>query len=74
MEAYLKTFSDRTSRNIFWSASNYAFPKCPAAIIRKSCTGTARRKRIAGADICEFIKYLLRFSMAFYTASRRLKR
>ena len=30
MEAYLKTFSDRTIRNIFWSANNYALPKCPA--------------------------------------------
>ena len=27
MEAYLKTFSDRTIRNVFWSANNYALPK-----------------------------------------------
>ena len=32
MEAYLKTFSDRTIRNIFWSANNYALPKRPAKI------------------------------------------
>lgn len=30
MEAYLKTFSDLTIRNVFWSANNYALPKCPA--------------------------------------------
>ena len=35
MEAYLKTFSDRTIRNIFWSANNYALPKCPAKIDTK---------------------------------------
>ena len=32
MEAYLKTFSDRTIRNVFWSANNYALPKLPAKI------------------------------------------
>ena len=32
MAAYLKTFSDRTIRNIFWSANNYALPKLPAKI------------------------------------------
>jgi hypothetical protein len=32
MEAYLKTFSDRTIRNIFWSANNYALPKRSAKI------------------------------------------
>ncbi len=32
MEAYLKTFSDRTIRNIFWSANNYALPKLPAKV------------------------------------------
>ena len=32
MEAYLKTFSDRTIRNIFWSTNNYGLPKCPAKI------------------------------------------
>ena len=32
MEAYLKTFSDRTIRNAFWSANNYALPKLPAKI------------------------------------------
>ena len=30
MERYLKTFSNRTIRNIFWSANNYALPKVPA--------------------------------------------
>ena len=30
MEAYLQTFSDRTIRNAFWSANNYALPKVPA--------------------------------------------
>lgn len=32
MEAYLKTFSDRTIRNIFWSANNYTLSKRPAKI------------------------------------------
>ena len=35
MEAYLKTFSDRTIRNVFWSANNYALPKPPAKIATK---------------------------------------
>ena len=30
MERYLKTFSNWTIRNIFWSANNYALPKVPA--------------------------------------------
>ena len=32
MEAYLKTFSNRTIRNVFWSANNYALPKRSAKI------------------------------------------
>ena len=31
IEAYLKTYSDRTIRNIFWSGNNYALPEIPAA-------------------------------------------
>ena len=31
MEAYLKTYSDRTIRNVFWSGNNYALPQVPAA-------------------------------------------
>ena len=27
---YLKTYSDRTIRNVFWSGNNYALPKTPA--------------------------------------------
>lgn len=50
MEDYLKIFSDRTIRNIFWSANNYALPKCPAKPARSSPTGTAMTKRgTAGA-------------------------
>ena len=30
MEAYLKTYSNRTIRNIFWSGNNYALPQTPA--------------------------------------------
>ena len=30
LTAYLKTYSDRTIRNIFWSANNYALPPQPA--------------------------------------------
>lgn len=28
--AYLKTYSDRTIRNVFWSGNNYALPVTPA--------------------------------------------
>lgn len=35
MEQYLKTFSNRTIRNVFWSANNYALPKIPAKISTK---------------------------------------
>ena len=31
MERYLKTYSDRTIRSIFWSGNNYALPDKPAA-------------------------------------------
>lgn len=30
IEAYLKTYSNRTIRNIFWSGNNYALPPIPA--------------------------------------------
>ena len=30
MESYLKTYSDRTIRNVFWSGNNYALPETPA--------------------------------------------
>lgn len=30
IERYLKTYSDRTIRNIFWSGDNYALPEIPA--------------------------------------------
>lgn len=30
MEQYLKTYSDRTIRNVFWSGNNYALPNQPA--------------------------------------------
>lgn len=30
MECYLKTYSDRTIRSIFWSGNNYALPEVPA--------------------------------------------
>lgn len=30
MESYLKTYSDRTIRNVFWSGNNYALPEKPA--------------------------------------------
>lgn len=32
IEAYLKTYSDQTIRNIFWSGNNYVLPKMPAKI------------------------------------------
>lgn len=31
MERYLKTYSVRTIRNVFWSGNNYALPQTPAA-------------------------------------------
>lgn len=35
IERYLKTYSDRTIRNIFWSGNNYALPKTPAVSTSK---------------------------------------
>ena len=35
MEAYLKTYSDRTIRNVFWSGNNYALPVTPAGSSKK---------------------------------------
>ena len=32
LAAYLKTYSKRTVRNIFWSGNNYVLPKTPAKI------------------------------------------
>lgn len=32
IEAYLKTYSNRTIRNVFWSGNNYALPNPPAPI------------------------------------------
>lgn len=37
LAAYLKTYSDRTIRNVFWSANNYALPPEPA---KTGCTVT----------------------------------
>ena len=31
MECYLRTYSGRTIRNVFWSGNNYALPETPAA-------------------------------------------
>ena len=31
MERYLKTYSPRTIRNVFWSGNNYALPETPTA-------------------------------------------
>ena len=35
LEAYLKTYSSRTIRNVFWSANNYALPQAPAKVDTK---------------------------------------
>ena len=35
IEAYLKTYSNRTIRNVFWSGNNYALPHPPAPIDTK---------------------------------------
>ena len=35
LAAYLKTYSKRTVRNIFWSGNNYVLPKTPAKISTK---------------------------------------
>lgn len=37
LAAYLRTYSDRTIRNVFWSANNYALPPEPA---KTGCTVT----------------------------------
>ena len=35
LEAYLKTYSNRTIRNVFWSANNYTLPRGPAKVDTK---------------------------------------
>ena len=35
IEAYLKTYSSRTIRNVFWSGNNYALPQPPAPVSTK---------------------------------------
>ena len=35
IEHYLKTYSDRTIRNVFWSGNNYALPVTPAGSSKK---------------------------------------
>ena len=35
MEAYLRTYSNRTIRNVFWSGNNYALPQPPARMDTK---------------------------------------
>lgn len=35
IERYLKTYSDRTIRNVFWSGNNYALPVTPAGSSKK---------------------------------------
>ncbi len=66
MEAYLKTFSDRTIRNIFWSANNYALPKRSAKIGAKITywygdDEKKDRRRISGSSSAIFLR---RASMA----------
>ncbi len=51
LAAYLRTYSDRTIRNVFWSANNYALPPEPAKPAAPSLIGTARRKQRPGAGI-----------------------
>ena len=49
--AYLKTYSGRTIRNIFWSANNYTLRRIRLKRTAASHIGTARRKRRHGAAI-----------------------
>ena len=44
LEAYLKTYSKRTVRSIFWSANNYTLPKSRLKRAAKSHIGTAKKK------------------------------
>lgn len=57
--AYLKTYSDRTIRNIFWSAINYARRRRLPRAARRSPTGTA-------ADEKKDRKYNIRFIRRYF--------
>ena len=48
MEVYLKTYSDRTIHNVFWSGNNYALPQ-PRHIGCLPRRGAVERRR-KGAD------------------------
>lgn len=57
--AYLKTYSDRTIRNIFWSGNNYALPETPAACSTKIAYWY-------GADEKKDRKYNIRFIRRYF--------
>lgn len=56
MEAYLKTYSDRTIRNIFWSGNNYALPRMPAANGTKLCYWYGADEKKDRKDNIRFIR------------------
>ncbi len=57
--AYLKTYSDRTIRNIFWSGNNYALPETSAACSTKIAYWY-------GADEKKDRKYNIRFIRRYF--------
>ena len=59
MESYLKTYSDRTIRNVFWSGNNYALPETSAACSTKIAYWY-------GADEKKDRKYNIRFIRHYF--------
>ena len=49
MEVYLKTYSDRTIHNVFWSGNNYALPQ-PRHIVAVSPGEVPWNDEEKGAD------------------------
>ena len=57
--AYLKTYSDRTIRNLFWSGPNYALPEVPAK-------HSTKISYWSGADDKKERKYSIRFIRRYF--------
>ena len=51
MERYLKSYSNRTIRNIFWSGNNYALPQTPAPVPRLAYWYGSREEKARRGNI-----------------------
>ena len=72
LAAYLKTYSKRTVRNIFWSANNYTLPTKPAEM---GCQITywygEEEKQARHSNICFIKQYLGQFTRNYTQTTKR---